>query len=220
MASRTDFLRSLSCFAGLGAEEIQRIEKGMVKRSFGKGRTLFLEGEPCEGLYIVESGVVRIFKSSPEGREQVVMMARPGDVFNVVPVFDDGLNPASASALEPSTVLIVPKETLLSLVADSPAALAIIRLLAARLRHLTTLVEDLSLRRVVSRLARVLLELAVVEGGASPAVALTQGEMASMVGTVRDVIGRALRDLEEAGAIRMERHRILIADPQRLREMV
>lgn len=217
---RGEFLRSLPCFAGLSDEETQRLERESLERSFDKGKTLFLEGEPCEGLYIVESGVVRIFKISSEGREQVLMVARRGDVFNVAPVFDIGSNPANASALESCTVLLIPKEMMLSLVADCPAALGIIKLLVERLRHLTTLVEDLSLRRVVSRLARVLLDLAVVEGGPSPAVSLTQTEMAAMAGTVRDVLGRALREMEEAGAIRMERHRILLVDPQALRDML
>lgn len=220
MSSRADFLRSLPYFAALGSEEIERIEKDLIQRSFGKGETLFLEGEPCQGLYIVESGQIRIFKNSPEGREQVLLLAKPGDTFNDVPVFDGGPNPASASALEPSTVCIVPKDTALSLVADCPAALTIIRLFAARLRHLTLLVEDLSFRHVVNRLAKALLELAVVEGGPSPVPRLTQEEMASMVGTVRDVIGRALRALEKAGAIKIEGQRILIVDSEMLKGMI
>jgi len=219
MTSRADFLRSLPFFAELGNEAIQQIERSLLERSYGKGQTLFLEGEPCEGAYIVQSGLVRLFKSSPEGREQVLLMARPGEVLNAVPVFDNGPNPANASALEPSTVLIVAKETFLSLVADCPQAMAIIRMFATRLRRLTTLVEDLSLRRVVSRLAKALLELAVVEGIHSAAPSFTQTDMAAMVGTVRDVIGRSLKVLEEEGAIRVDRHRILIVDAARLKDM-
>jgi len=220
MSSRADFLRSLPYFATLGAEEIKRMEKDLLECSFGKGELLFLEDEPCQGLYAVRSGQIRIFKSSSEGREQVLLIAKPGDTFNDVPVFDGGPNPASASALEPSTVCIVPKETVLSLVADCPSALTIIRLFAARLRHLTLLVEDLSFRHVVSRLAKTLLELAVVEGGPSPVPRLTQDEMAAMVGTIRDVISRALRALEKAGAIRVEGRRILVVDPEKLRGII
>jgi CRP/FNR family transcriptional regulator len=220
MSSRADFLRSLPYFATLGAEEIKRMEKDLLECSFGKGELLFLEDEPCQGLYAVRSGQIRIFKSSSEGREQVLLIAKPGDTFNDVPVFDGGPNPASASALEPSTVCIVPKETVLSLVADCPSALTIIRLFAARLRHLTLLVEDLSFRHVVSRLAKTLLELAVVEGGPSPVPRLTQDEMAAMVGTIRDVISRALRALEKAGAIRIEGRRILVVDPEKLRGII
>ena len=219
MASSADFLRSVSYFAALSAEELNRIENQVLERTFAKGEILFLEGEPCDGLYVVKSGWVRIYKSSPEGREQVLLIARPGDSFNDVPVFDGGPNPASASALESSTVYIIPKETLLSLVADCPAALAIIKLLSTRLRHLTMVVEDLSFRSIVSRLARMLLSLAVVEGGPTPIPRLTQDEMAAIVGSVRDVIGRALRALEKTGAIRIEGQRIFVEDTEKLREV-
>ena len=117
---------------------------------------------------MVKSGRIRIFKSSPEEREQVLLIAKQGDSFNDVPVFDGGPNPASASAFEPSIVYVIPKESLLSIVADCPAAQAIIKLFAARLRHLTTVVEALSFRSVVGRLAKMLLDLAVADGGPSP----------------------------------------------------
>ncbi|MBI2831385.1 MAG: Crp/Fnr family transcriptional regulator [Chloroflexi bacterium] len=213
-------LRSIPYFAGLGDEEIRRIESGLVERSFAKGEILFVEGEPCQGLYLVKSGQVSIFKSSPEGREQVLFIARQGESFNDVPVLDGGPNPASAAAIEPSTVYIIPGETLLSLVADCPAAMAIIKPLAARLRHLTIMVEDLSFRRVVSRLAKLLLEMAVVEGGPAPIRRLTQDEMAARVGSVRDVIGRALKNLEKEGAIKIEGQRIAVVSPEKLRQML
>ena len=219
MTSLADFLCSIPYFTVLSAEEVKRIENEVLECSFAKGEILFLEGEPCRGLYVVKSGQVRIYKSSPEGREQVLLIAQPGDSFNDVPVFDGGPNPASASALKPSTVYIIPKETLLSLVADCPAALAIIKLLSTRLRHLTMMVEGLSFRSIVSRLARVLLDLAVVEEKPTPIPRLTQDEMAAMVGSVRDVIGRALKVLEKTGAIRIEGQRIFVEDPEKLRDM-
>ncbi len=219
MSSLADFLHSVPYFSALGSEEIRRIAKKTFEHSFAKGEILFLEGESCHDLYLVKSGRVRIFKSSPQGREQVLRIARQGDSFNDVPVFDGGPNPASASALEPSIVYLIPRESLLSLVVDCPTAQAIIKLFAARLRHLTTVVEDLSFRSVISRLAKMLLDLAVVEGGPSPMPRLTQDEMATMVGSVRDVIGRALRALERTGAIRIEGQRILVIDPERLSGM-
>jgi len=219
MASSADFLRSLPYFTALSAEDLRRVENEISERSFSKGEILFLEGEPGHGLYVVKSGRVRIFKSSPQGREQVLFIAKQGDSFNDVPVFDGGPNPASASALEPSTVYVIPRESLLSIVADCPAAQAIIKLFAARLRHLTTVVEDLSFRSVVSRMAKMLLDLAVAEGGPSPMPRLTQDEMAAVVGSVRDVIGRALRTLERTGAIKIEGQRILVIAPEKLRRM-
>jgi CRP/FNR family transcriptional regulator len=219
VSSLADFLCSIPYFTVLSAEEVKRIENEVLECSFAKGEILFLEGEPCHGLYVVKSGQVRIYKSSPEGREQVLLIAKPGDSFNDVPVFDGGPNPASASTLKPSTVYIISKETLLSLVADCPAALAIIKLLSMRLRRLTMMVEDLSFRNIVSRLARMLLNLAAVEGRVSPMPRLTHDEMAAIVGSVRDVVGRALKALERAGAIRIEGQRIFVEDSEKLREM-
>lgn len=219
MSSLADFLHSVPYFSALGSEEIRRIAKKTFEHSFAKGEILFLEGESCHDLYLVKSGRVRIFKSSPQGREQVLRIARQGDSFNDVPVFDGGPNPASASALEPSIVYVIPRESLLSLVVDCPTAQAIIKLFAARLRHLTTVVEDLSFRSVASRLSKMLLDLAVVEGGPSTIPRLTQDEMATIVGSVRDVTGRALRTLERMGAIKIEGQRILVIDPEKLRRM-
>jgi len=214
-----DFLRSVPYFSALGPEEIQSIANKTLERSFAKGKVLFLEGEHCLGLYLVKTGRIRIFKSSPDGREQVLLTAGAEATFNDVPVFDGGLNPASASALEPSIVYIIPKETLLSLLTDCPAAQSITEQLAVRLRHLATVVEDLSFRSVISRLAKMLLDLAVTEGGQSPVPRLTQDEMATIVGSVRDVVGRALRALEKTNAIKIEGQRILVIDPEKLREM-
>ncbi|MBI2857294.1 MAG: Crp/Fnr family transcriptional regulator [Chloroflexi bacterium] len=220
MASQVDFLRLLPYFSTLPPAEIERIARDTVERTFDRGEVLFTEGEPCRGLYAVKSGLVRVFKSSPEGREQVMLIAKSGDSFNDIPVFDGGPNPASAAALELSTVLIIPRETVLSLVKDCPPARAIIKLFSTRLRYLTNLVSDLSFRSVLSRLAKVLLEVAVAEGGPAPTRRLTQEEMAAMVGTVRDVIGRALRLLEKEGAIRLQRERIIVVDPEKLRQIV
>ncbi len=220
MPPSLEFLLSSPYFSALPTKDLERIRKGAVDFSFSQGEILFLEGESCRGLYLVKSGRIRIFKSSPEGREQVLLIAKAGDTFNDVPVFDGGPNPASAAALEASVVYLIPKGVLLSLIADCPPALAILKLFAARLRHLTSVVEDLSFRSVVSRMARLLLELAVVDGGTIPVPRLTQDEMAARVGSVRDVIGRALKALEGAGAIRMEGHRVYVIDTGKLKKMV
>jgi CRP-like cAMP-binding protein len=220
MPAAAEFFQSLPYFSSFGDEALRRIGRDAVETSFERGQVIFLEGEPCRGMYVVAGGRVRVFKTSTEGREQVLFVAGRGDSFNDVPVFDGGPNPASAAALDASVVYLVPRETLLALVADCPAARAVIGLFARRLRHLTAVVEDLSFRSVLGRLARLLLDTAVAENGPAPPRQMTQDEMAAMVGTVRDVIGRALRQLESSGAIRMERHRILVVSPEKLREIM
>lgn len=217
---RVNFLRSISYFTNLGAEEAKRVGREIVERSYEKGQVIFIEGESCDGLYLVKSGQVRLFKSSPDGREMVLLVARPGDTFNDAPAFDGGPNPVSAAALETATIYVVPRQTLLSLLEACPAAVGIVSVLAGRLRHLTNVVEDLSFRSVASRLAKLLLELAAPEDRSKPIPRLTQDEMASMVGSVRDVVGRALRALEKTGAIRIEGHRIMVTNPDLLRKML
>lgn len=220
LPSRVAFLRTIPYFTNLGEEEARRVGREVSERYFEKGQLIFLEGESCAGLHIVRSGQVRVFKSSPEGREIVLLIARPGDTFDDVPAFDGGPNPVSATAIEDSTIYIVPRHTLFSLLEGCPAAVDIVNVLAGRLRHLTGVVEDLSFRSVASRLAKLLLGLAVTEDKSAPVQRLTQDEMAAMVGSVRDVIGRALRALEKTGAIKIQGHRILVVNPALLRKMV
>lgn len=220
MSDTGDILKTLPLFKDLDAGVIEPLAQKIRELAFARGEVLFLEGEPCLGLYLVKTGQVRIFKSSPEGREQVLFIAGPGSSFNDVPVFDGGPNPASASALVAAVVYLVPKEVLLALLEDCPVAAAITRQFAIRLRHLTTMVEGLSLRSVVGRLAKLLLDMAVAENGSRPVRRLTQDEMAAMIGSVRDVVGRALKHLEKTGAIKVEGHRILVVAPEKLEEML
>lgn len=213
----TDFLKRLPYFAALTAGQMEEVLRQTKELAFARGELVFLEGEACQGLYVVKSGRVRVFKSSPEGREKVLLVAGPGDSFNDVPVFDGGPNPASGAAIEDSVLYLVPKKALLSLLDGCPPAIAILKLMATRLRHLTAMVEDLSFRTVVSRVAKLLLDTAVVEGG--PTHRFTQDEMAAMVGSVRDVIGRALKLLQKEGAIKLEGRRILVIDADKLRDL-
>ena len=137
MPSRLEFLKDLPFFAGLDAPSLDRIAAEAVEQSFGRGQVIFLENDACRGLSIVREGLVRVFKTSPEGREQVMSIARPGESFNIVPVFDGGPNPATATALEKTEVLLIPTETFRVLVRDCPAAAAIIKLLAGRIREVS-----------------------------------------------------------------------------------
>ena len=220
MPTILEFLKSFPYFAALTPEEINQLEQNVTELSFDKGELIIIQGEACRGLYVVKSGQVRIFMSSAEGREQVLLIAHAGASFNDVPIFDGGPNPANAEAVEATTVYLVSKETIKSLVYGSPTAMAVIEIFGARIRRLTAMVEDLSFRSVVSRLAKVLLELAQPTNGAASVPRLTQDEMAARVGSVRDVVGRALRALEKEGAIMMEGARVTVTDPAKLKELV
>lgn len=194
------YLGGVPYFAGLSAPELAALAAQCRVQSLDAGESILLEGEPAEGLYVVLSGKVRVFKSSPDGREQVLIVLAPGGTFSDVPVFDGGPSPASADALgSGASVCLVPGPVVAQLLATSPAvAASVAKVLASRLRHLTMLVEDLSLRQIIQRVARLLLD---ESGSGSRSIQLTHQEMAARVGTAREVVSRALRELEHRGAI-------------------
>ncbi len=219
MAIQVEFLKSVPYFSGLSPVELDSIKSLVFEKTAGRGEVILFEGEAAEALFFVVSGAVKVFKTSAEGKEQILNIVRPGESFNDVPIFDDGLNPASAQAIGPVILYGVSKDELRIIVRDHPQiALNIIKVLAERVRQLVSLVEDLSFRHVIGRVARILLEHA--GDGAVPGQRLTQQEMAAMAGTAREVVGRSLKALEEGGVIRLDRHRIVITDREALKEML
>jgi len=210
-------LGALPYFRSLSHDELAHLASTLIERAFDKDEIVFLEGEPCDGLYLVREGNIKIYKLSSEGREQILSYVRRGGSFNEVAVFDGGPNPANAAAIEPSKLWIMPNQALFEAIQKHPAvAMAVVRNLGIRLRHLVNLVEDLSLRQVNARLARLLLESAK---GNEPQ-SLTQQEMASRLGTVREMIGRSLRQLEVRGLIRVEHGKIVILNRDGLEKML
>jgi CRP-like cAMP-binding protein len=217
MPVESEALRQIPLFADLGREDLAHVARVAVVRSYDRGEVILLAGDPSGALHSVRTGLVKIFKTSPEGKEQVLRLIGPGSTFNEVPALDGGPNPASAAALEPSTVYVLGSTELRRLILERPAvAAAAVRSLAVALRHLVELVEELSFRRVTARVAKILLdqEAAVVQG--RPPHRLTQQEMAAMAGTAREMVGRALKELGAAGAIEMRHGRVVVLSTQRL----
>ncbi len=218
MAGIAQSLRQVPYFSDLDDAQLRALARSVRERKYGAGEMVLLEGEPCEGLCFVLAGRVRVFKVSADGKEQVLRVLGAGRTFNDVPVFDGGPNPGSIQAVEASTIGLVPRAAILALVQAEPkVALAVLRVLASRMRALTLIIEDLSLRGVVARVARLLLDCSrgrptVMEGEATCHHRLTQHEIAAMTGSVREVVQRALKTLERDGAIRMERARVVILD--------
>lgn len=223
---KTELLHKITYFAGLAraGETLAALAKTTLEEKYERGQLLFLEGDHCKGLYYLVEGKVRLFKSGPDGRELTLQMVVPGQTFNEVPVLDGAPAPDSAEALENSLVWIIPTEIVLQLVENEPAvARAVINDLATRMRNMTTLLGELTLKQVTSRVARIL--LSQIEQGAILGVGIsnqlttqmTQQQMASMAGTVREMVGRALRTLQKSGAIEARRGHIIIKDAARLR---
>jgi CRP-like cAMP-binding protein len=210
-----ELLRSVPYFANLDASALEAVSRVAMPHHYGRGTVIFLEGDPCAGLFIMDEGRVKLYKLSLEGREQVVKLVDAGEFFNEVAVLDGGPNPVSAMALRETRAWVVDRETLVRLLAQYPAlALAVIETLASHARHLVSLVEDLSLRTVRARLAKLLLTRAEAVEEAPRRV--TQQQMAAQLGTVREMVSRGLRELEEEGLIRFDRHRIFIVDRDEL----
>jgi len=207
---KTELLRSIPYFAPLDEDTLASIAAIAVRRVYEPDEVIFLEGDPCAGLFIVQTGHVKIYTASPEGREQILTIIGPRDSFNDVAVFDGGPNPASAQAMEAVELLVIERPTMLNLFERYPKlAQAVVTVLAARARMLVRMVEDLSLRSVTGRLAKLLLDQAL-QG--SEAVPLTRQQMAARLGTIREMVSRALRQLEDEGLVRREGHEIIITD--------
>ena len=216
MSKALQVLSSIPYFAQLDPATLEAVTRAAIQRSFDAGQVVFLEGEPCSGLYVVQEGWLRSVKISPTGREQVIRFVGPEEMFNEIGVFAGGVNQVTVEALEATVLWIIPRETLLGLMDTHPSLCRLItQNLAQRVLHLISLVEDLSLRTVEGRLARILLEQSRGDLVSRQRWS-TQAEMASRLGTVPDVINRALRNLVEGGLIRIERHQIHILDREGL----
>jgi CRP/FNR family transcriptional regulator len=195
-------------FDDLAADDLAALSGAMVQRQYPAGQIVLLEGAASSVFYVVQAGRLKLFKTSARGREQVLRLLRPGDMFNEVAVFDEGPNPASAQAIEDCTLFLLRRRDLMRFVAERPGiALAITRTFARRLREALALVEDLAFRDVTSRLAKILLD-----GQEGSAPRLTQELLAAMAGSRREVVGRALKALSAEGAVRLERGRIHVCD--------
>ena len=186
-------------------------------RNYAAGELIFNEGDPCAGLFLIERGVIKITRFAKDGREHILHLLHRGDTFNDVASLDGGPNPASAIAHTDAVVWRIRRADLHRLAESHPdLAWALIESLARRARYLIGLVEDLSMRNVRSRLAHLLLAQAQAAETDEVPRLLTQEEMAGRLGTVREVVGRALRGLAADGIIEFDRHRIVILDPERL----
>lgn len=226
-ASRTlstpliDLMKDLRSFASLDQSILEELARHARRLAFAPGEMIFLEGDPCAGLFMVERGRCKAFKISAEGREQTLHIIQPGRMFNEVAISDGGPNPVNVMAVDEAVVWAIARVDLKELAFQRPSlAWALLENIARRARELVGITEDLGLRPVKARLAKLLLEEA--ERSTRPELErehlLTQQEMAARLGTVREMVGRALRTLTDAGAIRIERHRIIIVDQDLLKQ--
>jgi CRP-like cAMP-binding protein len=219
MAIQAEFLKSIPYFSGLSETGIEAVGRYAFEKKAERGEILVFEGQPSEDLYFVADGVIKVFKTSADGKEQIFSIIRPGESFNDVPVLDDGANLFSAEAMGPVVLHGIKKKDMRTIIRENPqVAVNVVQVLSRRVQELVSLVEDLSFRHVNSRVAKMLLGYVGRGPGAAERPRLTQQEMAAMIGTAREMVGRSLKTLEEEGAIKIERNRIIITDQKALRE--
>jgi CRP/FNR family cyclic AMP-dependent transcriptional regulator len=209
-------LAAIPYFSHVDEAVLDVIAKAAIRRTFEADQVVLMEGEPSAGLFVVQTGWLKSVKGSPQGREQVMRVVGPGEVFNAIGALASATNPGTVIALEPATVWILPRDHLLKFLQEYPSLSSmVVQALAGRVQHLMDQVEDLSLRNVEARLARFLLEEAQ-QGTVERKRWETQAELASRLGTVPNVLNRALRRLTEDDIIQMDRQHIQILDPAQL----
>jgi CRP/FNR family cyclic AMP-dependent transcriptional regulator len=215
-------LSKVPIFSGLSEAELGFLSQRAVPRNFAAGEMIFTEGEPCLGMYVVQSGNVRIFKTSVNGREQVLNIDGPGSSVAELPVFDGGNYPASVSAVIDATLLFVSKQDFQALCLAHPqVALKVLRVVGARLRRLVGIIEELSFTTVRHRLASYLVRVAQKEGqptagGIQILLPASNQELASHIGTVRELVSRNLSRFQSENLIRLDGRSLVILDLEKL----
>jgi CRP-like cAMP-binding protein len=219
-------LEKTALLSGLSQSELQMLAVRTVRKLFSAGELLFSEGEPCNGLHIIAHGKVRIFKTSVNGREQVLAMNGPGESIAELPVFDGGPFPASAVATDETEVAYISRRDFQAYCMDHPeVALKVLQVVGARLRGLVGIIEELSFTTIRHRLISLLLKLAQSEGkktkrGIEFQLPATHQDLANQLGTVRELISRNLMRLQAEGLLDVDARQIVVKNVKGLSDLL
>lgn len=212
-----DYIAEIPYLYVLDSPQRAYLQQAAVRHVFAAQEVIFLEGDPASGVWIIETGQVKIAKFNAAGDEYILHLLDAGNSFNDIAALENGYNPAHAIALTEVACWLIPTETIQRLLAISPScSQAAIRMLTSRVRLLIQQLEDLALYSVTTRLARFLLQQAetpLVAGGVS------RVSIAAHLATTPETISRSLRHLEAIGAIQFNRHQIEIVQPAMLRAL-
>ena len=219
LTERLDTLRACRYFSGVDNSILEELTIDTSLQRYQPGEAIFWEAADCAGLHIIQTGNVKLFKISPQGRQMVMKTFTDGDSFNEVPIFDNGTNPVNAAAITECDIWVVSCDAIRKAIEQYPEmARAIILNLSVNLRMLVGLVEELSFYQVTNRLARLISQMPDDQLSGKNTQRLTQDEMAARLGTVREVVARSLKELERSGAIQATRGKISILDDGILQE--
>lgn len=208
-------------FQGLSKKDLRKIEQISVIRMYAKGEIVFGEDEKAEGFYIVETGTVKVFKVSSEGKEQILHIFGPGEPLGEVAVFSGDVFPASAECITKCRLLFFPRTGFVDLISANPSlALNMLAVLSMRLRRFTVQIENLSLKEVPGRLAAYLLLLSEEQGTeGSVLLPISKGQLASLLGTVPETLSRILANMKGEGIIDVKDRTIRLLDRGRLEDL-
>ena len=221
MTKILDIISEIPLFSGLDADQLAGVRQISVDRFYDRGRTVFTDGDDADGFYIVADGRVKIFKVSPDGKEQIFHIYGPGKPFGEVPVFSGGKFPASAQTLVKSHLLYLSRASFLEMIAANPSlSLNMLAVLSGRLRQFTLQVENLSLKEVPGRLASYLLLLSEEEGGRDQVtLSISKGQLASLLGTIPETLSRIFARMSDQGLIAVAGKDIRLSDRGGLGEL-
>lgn len=208
-------------FADLPEEQINAVSRITTREKFFKGDTVFSEGDPGSGFYIIETGSIKIYKLSIDGKEHILHIFGPGDPFGEVPVFTGKPFPANAMALKQSKLLFLPRKDVIELITTDPSlALNMLAVLSTRLRQFTIQIENLSLKEVPGRLAAHLLLLADSQNDkSSVSLDISKGQLASLLGTIPETLSRILSKMTTRNLIEVKGKQINILDFEGLEDL-
>lgn len=206
MKNINKILSNVPLFAGLPDTQLDDIKNIVVSKYFDKGETVFSEGDPGNGFYVVAEGLVKIYKVSLEGKEQILHILGPGEPFGEVPVFAGQQFPANAQAIAKSHFLFFPRKDFVELITKSPSlSLSMLAVLSLRLRQFTAQVESLSLKEVPGRLALYLLQLSEEQGKENNVrLNISKGQLAALLGTIPETLSRIFTKMTEMELIEVE----------------
>jgi CRP/FNR family transcriptional regulator len=204
-------LSEIALFAALSENELQGLAQRAIEKRFADDEMLFWEGEPCLGIFLIVQGAVKIFRTSPSGREVMLSIETAPATVAELPLFDGGAYPASVRVVEPVVALFVNKHDFQQFCRQNPdVALKVLAVVGRRLRHLVGLVESMTFGSVTQRLARMLLDASKAAGSATFDLPATHQELASRLGTVREVISRNLGRFRAQGLISIQDRQVQI----------
>jgi CRP/FNR family transcriptional regulator len=211
--STLEVLQSIELFSDVPSSELENLAKAAVGKEYAPGDVLFLEGQPCQGLWVISEGAAKIVKTTPQGRQLVLATQEAPSTVAEVPVFDGGPYPASLIAIQQTQALLILKQDFMRMCLSSPGlTLRFLKVFGRRLRLLVALAERVTFGTIRQRLALDLLERARLAGSSMFQLQETQEELASRLGTVREVVSRNMSRFQSERLLRVDRRTVEILD--------